>query len=102
MYLPFSKKREDTIHRINEKGIYKMIDEQDKMDRKKEQNRKAVKKYREKTVSFAVKYSAVDAKEGKLLKAYLEQTGQSANSYIKGLIKADLDDKGFMTESKDC
>lgn len=75
-----------------------MPSEQEKMDRIKEQNRKAVKKYREKTVSFAVKYSAVDAAEGKRLKAYLEQSGQSANSYIKGLIKADLDCKGFMME----
>lgn len=29
------------------------------------------------------------------LEKYLEQTGLSANSYIKGLIKADLDAKGF-------
>ena len=72
-----------------------MADSQEKINRIKEQNRKAVKKYREKTVSFAVKYSAVDAVEGKRLKAYLEQTGLSANSYIKGLIKADLDAKGF-------
>lgn len=76
-----------------------MLGDQEKMDRIKEQNRKAVKKYREKTVSFAVKYSAVDATEGKRLKAYLEQTGQSANSYIKGLIKRDLDDKGFVMDS---
>lgn len=73
-----------------------MSDEKEKTERIKEQNRKAVKKYREKTVSFAVKYSAVDATEGKRLKAYLDQTGQSANSYIKGLIKADLDSKGFV------
>ena len=76
-----------------------MLSEQEKMEKVKEQNRKAVKKYREKTVSFAVKYSAVDATEGKRLKAYLEQTGQSANSYIKGLIKADLDKKGFVMDS---
>lgn len=48
-----------------------MLDKQEKLERIKEQNRKAVKKYREKTVSFAVKYSAVDAEEGKRLKAYL-------------------------------
>lgn len=69
--------------------------EQEKKQRQLETNRKAVKKYREKTVSFAVKYSAVDANQGNVLKAYLEQTGQSANSYIKALIKADLDTKGF-------
>lgn len=73
--------------------------EQEKKQRQLETNRKAVKKYREKTVSFAVKYSAVDANQGNTLKAYLEQTGQSANSYIKQLIKADLDAKGFNVDS---
>jgi transposase-like protein len=72
--------------------------EQEKKQRQLETNRKAVKKYREKTVSFAVKYSAVDANQGNVLKAYLEQTGQSANSYIKALIKADLDAKGFCVD----
>mgnify|MGYP005747714497 FL=1 len=67
--------------------------EEEKKERQREINRKAVQKYREKTVSFAVKYSAVDAEEGKRLKSYLERTGQSANSYIKSLIKKDLDDK---------
>ena len=55
------------------------MNEIEKKKRIKEQNRKAVKKYREKTVSFAVKYSAVDAEQGKRLKAYLANTGQSAN-----------------------
>lgn len=72
-----------------------MMNEIEKKERVKEQNRKAVKKYREKTVSFAVKYSAVDAEQGKRLKAYLTNTGQSANSYIKALIKRDLDSKGI-------
>ena len=35
-------------------------------------------------------------------KAYLSQTGQSANSYIKGLIKADLDGKGFTVDNWRC
>lgn len=72
-----------------------MMNEIEKKERVKEQNRKAVKKYREKTVSFAVKYSAVDAVQGKRLRAYLNSTGQSANSYIKALIKRDLDEKGI-------
>jgi len=72
-----------------------MMNEIEKKKRIKEQNRKAVKKYREKTVSFAVKYSAVDAEQGKRLKAYLANTGQSANAYIKELIKRDLDSKGI-------
>lgn len=37
-------------------------------------------------------------KDGERLKAYLSQTGQSANSYIKGFIKADLDSKGFTVD----
>ncbi len=76
-----------------------MMNSEEKKKRIKEQNRKAVKKYREKTVSFAVKYSAVDAEQGKRLKSYLADTGQSANSYIKALIKADLDSKGFSMDT---
>ena len=71
------------------------MNEIEKKKRIKEQNRKAVKKYREKTVSFAVKYSAVDAEQGKRLKAYLADTGQSANTYLKELIRRDLDEKGI-------
>lgn len=72
-----------------------MMNSIEKKERIKEQNRKAQKKYREKTVSFAIKYSAVDAEQGKRLKEYLTSTGQSANSYIKELIKRDLDNKGI-------
>lgn len=64
-------------------------------DRKKEINRKAVQKYRAKTVSFALKYNAPDKIEGLRLQAYLAQTGQSANAYLKSLVKADLDNKGI-------
>lgn len=71
------------------------MNEIEKKERIKEQNRKAVKKYREKTVSFAVKYSAVDAEEGKRLKSYLANTGQFANTYLKNLIRRDLDEKGI-------
>lgn len=46
-------------------------------------------------INFAVVYTPTDSIEGKRLKAYLAQTGQSANSYIKGLIKANLDAKGL-------
>ena len=55
--------------------------------------KRAYKKYAEKTINFAFKYSAVDAIEGRRLKAYLATIGQSANSYIKALIKSDLDAK---------
>lgn len=57
-------------------------------------NAKAQKKYREKTLQVTVKYTPTDIKEGKRVKEYLAQTGQSANSYIKSLIKQDLDSKG--------
>lgn len=57
---------------------------------------KAQKKYREKTINYAVKYYPTDIADGKRLKAYLADTGQSANSYIKALIKADLDSKGIV------
>lgn len=57
-------------------------------------DRKADRKYAKKSIQFSVNYRPTDIEEGKRLKAYLDQTGQSANSYIKGLIKADLDSKG--------
>lgn len=55
--------------------------------------------YNKKCVRIAIKYTLNEQKDSDNLKAYLEQTGQSANSYIKALIKADLDAKGF---SVDC
>lgn len=58
--------------------------------------KKAQKKYNKKTITIAASYKpGTDIAEGQRIKAYLAQTGQSANSYIKGLIKADLDSKGF-------
>ena len=59
-------------------------------------NAKAQKKYRDKSIQLAVNFRpGTDIQDGERVKAYLEQTGQSANSYIKALIKADLDSKGF-------
>lgn len=46
--------------------------------------------------TYAIKYSLYlpdENRENERLKRYLEQSGISANSYIKGLIKADLDCK---------
>lgn len=56
------------------------------------------KKYKEKVRQYKVQYGLQD-QDGERVKAYLEQTGQSANSYIKALIKADLDSKGFSVGS---
>ena len=62
-------------------------------------NREAQKRYNEKTIMIAASYKpGTDLKEGQRVKAYLKQSGQTANSYIKGLIKADLDKKGFICD----
>ena len=59
--------------------------------------KRAQKRYNQKTITIAASYKpGTDLKEGKRVKAYLDQTGQSANSYIKALIRADLDSKGFI------
>lgn len=55
-------------------------------------------KYKKKITQFKVQYSLNDAQEGKRVKEYLAQTGQSANSYIKSLIKKDLDSKSVSYE----
>lgn len=58
-------------------------------------NKKNQSDYNKKCEQFKVQYRLNDIAEGKRLKSYLAQTGQSANSYIKSLIKADLDAKGI-------
>jgi len=63
-------------------------------------NAKAQKKYRDKSIQLAVNYRpGTDIQDGQRIKTYLEKTGQSANSYIKALIKADLDAKGFNVDN---
>lgn len=61
----------------------------------------AQKRYSAKGLQFSINYRQTDVTEGKRLKSYLDQTGQSANSYIKGLIRRDLDDKGFIIDNGD-
>ena len=46
----------------------------------KESNRKAVKKYAEKTKTYALKYYATDIVESHRLQAYINSTGISINS----------------------
>lgn len=58
-------------------------------------SRKADRTYNEKRIPFSIGYTPVDIEEGKRLKAYLAQSGLSANAYIKGLIRDDLDKKGM-------
>lgn len=64
-------------------------------------NAKAQRKYREKTLQFTVKYTPTDIIEGQRVKAYLNHTGQTANSYIKRLIKEDLDKQGWQINIED-
>ena len=65
-----------------------------------EAEKRAQKKYNEKTITIACSYKpGTDLIEGQRVKAYLEQSGKSANSYIKELIKNDLDSKGFTIDN---
>ena len=59
-------------------------------------NKDVQSRYLKKIAQFKAEYSLSDndRKESDRLKAYLAETGQSANSYIKALIKNDLDSKG--------
>lgn len=54
---------------------------------------KSQKTYNDKCYRFSIKYLPSEAEEVERFKSYLDQTGQSANSYIKELIKKDLDNK---------
>lgn len=59
-----------------------------------EAQKRAQKEANKKSLMFSANYRLNDLQEGKRLKVYLESTGQSANSYLKELIKKDLDSKG--------
>ncbi len=59
-----------------------------------EAQKRATKKADAQSVMFAVKYRKNEIQEGQRLKSYLELTGQTANAYLKELIKKDLDSKG--------
>lgn len=50
--------------------------------------------YKKKLKQFKVQYNLQDNVEGLRLQKYLDNTKQSANSYLKELIKKDLDEKG--------
>lgn len=59
-----------------------------------EAQKRAQKEANKKSLMFSANYRLNEIEEGKRLKSYLESTGQSANSYLKELIKKDLDSKG--------
>lgn len=50
--------------------------------------------YKKKIKQFKVQYNLQDNVEGLRLQKYLDNTKQTANSYLKELIKKDLDEKG--------
>lgn len=58
--------------------------------------KRADQKYREthKVITKTIAYKKTDIAEGQRLISYLSQSKQSANAYIKALIKSDLDAKG--------
>lgn len=57
-------------------------------------------KYDEKTQTFSVKYTPVDMNDYYKMMGYLDRTGQSRNSFIKGLIKDFFEQKYVMNDSK--
>lgn len=61
-----------------------------------EAGKRAQKKYNSKTITLSCSYKpGTDIEDGKKIKEYLELTGQKANSYLKRLIKEDLEKNGF-------
>lgn len=56
---------------------------------------KSQKKYNDKCYMFSIKFLPSESQEVERFKTYLANTGQSANSYIKKLIKKDMDEKGI-------
>ncbi len=59
---------------------------------------KSQKKYNDKCYRFSIKFLPSESEETDRFKSYLANTGQSANGYIKELIKKDLDSKGIPYE----
>ena len=58
-------------------------------------------RYQSKLKQFKVQYNLQDNIEGLRVQKYLDQTGQSANSYIKSLLKKDMDEKGIIIDQDD-
>lgn len=49
--------------------------------------------YKKKIKQFKVQYNLQDNDDGLRFQKYLKETGQSANGYLKELIKKDMDSK---------
>lgn len=64
-------------------------------------NYKNQSEYKKKLKQFKVQYNLQDNIDGLRLQQYLENNNMSANSYIKNLIKTDLDAKNIPYPEKD-
>ena len=64
-------------------------------------NYKNQSEYKKKLKQFKVQYNLQDNIDGLRLQQYLENNNMSANSYIKNLIKMDLDTKNVPYPEKD-
>lgn len=51
--------------------------------------------YKKKLKQFKVQYNLQDNIDGLRLQQYLDNSNQTANAYLKDLIKRDLDSKGI-------
>ena len=72
-----------------------------KMHKRTDAQKKADKSYNNKSLNFTVCYRPGEIAQGKRLKKYLEESGQSTNAYLKKLIADDLDRLGVPCISTD-
>ena len=71
------------------------------MHKRTDAQKKADKSYNKKSLNFTVCYRPGEIAQGKRLKKYLEESGQSTNAYLKKLIADDLDRLGVPCVSTD-
>lgn len=57
--------------------------------------KEAYKRYNKKKTNFAIVYGANEQKEAQRLKDYISTLDISTNSYLKELVRRDLDEKGI-------
>lgn len=60
-----------------------------------EAERRAVKKYHQKLKSVTIRYTPKELSEFKRFERYISENNVNKAEYIKNLIKADLDKKGY-------
>ena len=60
-----------------------------------ESQKKYEKKRMQSCKSYTIKYTPKEMNESNRLQRYLNSTGLSANTYLKELVKKDLDSKGI-------